>query len=523
MPQLSEDTKNLIKRYSKPSKEKEEPTVEVDEIAVRVASFYEKIRGVIDWKGEQFLKRGAIGRALKRKIFSQINISDGKFSKDHISAEKLIIELIRSGHFKNGTIGESKIDEVQKAIDKYIYIIKNYPSGNGSRLNFYKWLSSIAVCEIEEILSPAQKNRALIFYMYKHMKEMIEIEEEVKEKDKLIYIAVQQALFDLDEQIITYHLLKHEYNNWRKLKGEELKKVAQEIPKTKERIDGYFNHPFLKKIYQICKVYNTPFLVLGDMLEESASKKLLESPEKVETRIKKHYQIRVKEMKGKLSRIAAYTTISIFLTNVFALLALEIPFAKYVMGNFSYLAIAIDVLVPTFLMALLVVTIKPPPKRNEKKVVLETMKVLYEGKKESIKIKKAKKRKFNFIISIIYSLFFILSVGGIVWLLQKIDFPPLSYFIFIIFLSLIAFAGVKIRERAKELHMIETKEGFVSFFIDLFAIPVIQLGRWLALRWERYNVVSIFFNAFVDMPFMLFVEFLDQWRSFLKEKKEEMY
>lgn len=521
MPQISPETKSLIKKYSKTSTEKEETTVKVDEIAVRVASFYEKIRGVIDWQGEQFLKRGAIGRVLKRKIFSQINISDGKFSKDHISAEKLIVELIRSGHFKNETIGESKIEEVQKVIDKHIYIIKSYPAKNGSRLNFYKWLSSIAVCEIEEILSPAEKNRALIHFMYQHMKDMIEIEEEVKEKDKLIYIAVQQALFDLDEQIITYHLLKQEYENWNNLQGEELEKVAKEIPKTKERMEGYFKHPFLKKIYQACKVYNTPFLIIGDMLEEGVSN--IEDPEAVESKIKKHYEKRVKAMRGKLSRIATYTTISIFMTNIVALLAVEIPFAKYVMGSFSYTAIAVDVLVPTLLMTLLVVTIELPPKRNEKKVILETMKVIYEGKKDVFKIKKTKKRKFNFIMSSIYSLFFLFSVGVIVWLLQKIDFPPLSYFIFIIFLSLIAFAGVKIRERAKELHMIESKEGFVSFFIDLFAIPIIQLGRWLSLRWERYNVVSIFFNAFIDMPFMLFVEFLEQWRGFIKEKKEELY
>ncbi len=535
MPEISLYTKKLLKRYRLShkalAKKEGEPTIHVDEIAMRVASFYEKIRGVIDWKGEHLLKRGAIGRMLKRKIFSQINLSDGTFTKDSIQAEPLVIELIRSGNFPNDSIYESKIGEVQKAIDKYVYIIKNHQSPeNISRLSFYQWLSSIAACEIEEILSSSIKERALISYMYKSLKEVIEMEEDIGEEEKniLIYIAVQQALFDLDSQIIGYHLLKYKYDEWKNLEGSSLEEVTRDIHKTKNQINEYLNHPSLKKIYQVCKVYNTPYLIIGDILEDDPkkAKNIIENPEEVELNVKKHYRGRVKMMKSRLSRAAVYATISIFLTNVFALLAVEIPFTTYVMGQFSPTAIAIDIFVPTLLMAVLVMTIKSPPEENEKKVIMETMRVIYENDKKTIfKIKKPKKKKFifQFIINLIYLLSFCLSVGGIVWLLQKISFPPLSYFIFIIFLSLIAFAGVKIRERGKELHMVESKEGFSSIIIDLFALPVIQMGKWFTVRWEKYNVISVFFSALIDMPFMVFVEFIDQWRNFLKEKKEEIY
>ncbi len=535
MPEVSSYTKRVLEKYLISSKmlsrKKDEPTIHVDEIAMRVASFYEKIRGVIDWKGEHLLKRGAIGRMLKRKIFSQINLNDGKFTKDSIQAEPLIIELIRSGHFPNDKINESKIEEVQKAIDKYVFIIKNHqPSESTSRLSFYQWLSSIAACEIEEILSFSIKERALISYMYRSMKETIEMEEKIDEKDKniLIYIAVQQALFDLDSQIIGYHLLKYKYKEWKNLSEEELEEVTNNIHSTKEQINSYLNHPSLKKIYQVCKIYNTPYLLIGDMLEEDPkkAKKIIQNPEEVESSIKKHYKERVKMMKSRLSRAAIYATISIFLTNVFALLAVEIPFTTYVMGQFSPTAIAIDIFVPTLLMAVLVMTIQSPPEKNEKKVVMETMKVIYKtDNKQSFNIKKPKEKKFifQFVINFLYLLSFCLSVGGIIYLLQKINFPPLSYFIFIIFLSLIAFAGMKIRERGKELHMIESKDGFSSIIVDLFALPVIQMGKWFTIRWEKYNIISVFFSALIDMPFMVFVEFVDQWRNFLKEKKEEIY
>jgi len=53
--------KNLIKKYQECEKsvksKTEEPTIHVDEVTLRVASFYEKIRGIIDWKEEHLLKR----------------------------------------------------------------------------------------------------------------------------------------------------------------------------------------------------------------------------------------------------------------------------------------------------------------------------------------------------------------------------------------------------------------------------------------------------------------------------------
>jgi hypothetical protein len=60
-------------------------------------------------------------------------------------------------------------------------------------------------------------------------------------------------------------------------------------------------------------------------------------------------------------------------------------------------------------------------------------------------------------------------------------------------------------------------------FIDLFSLPVIRVGRWLSAQWARYNIVVVLVNFLIDMPFQRFVEFLEQWRAFLREKKEEIH
>jgi len=73
MPELSQKTKRLISDYrfwyetKRPGEEV--PTIHVDEVASKVASFYEKIRGVIDYRGEHLLRKTAIERKLKRSYF----------------------------------------------------------------------------------------------------------------------------------------------------------------------------------------------------------------------------------------------------------------------------------------------------------------------------------------------------------------------------------------------------------------------------------------------------------------------
>ena len=154
------------------------------------------------------------------------------------------------------------------------------------------------------------------------------------------------------------------------------------------------------------------------------------------------------------------------------------------------------------------------------------MKIVYKREKKDVyKIKTFRKNKivFSTIINIFYSAGFFAILALIIWSLSKVNFPPLSYVIFIIFLSLIAFAGAKIRSRSKELQVEEEKENIFHLIFDPFAVPIIQLGKWFTLKWKRYNIIAVFFSALIDMPFTVFVEFIEQWRYFLKEKKEKIH
>ena len=227
-----------------------------------------------------------------------------------------------------------------------------------------------------------------------------------------------------------------------------------------------------------------------------------------------------------MGRAAFYSTLSIFLTKILTAFAIEVPFDKYVTGQFDYLTIGMSVLIPPLLMIFLIASIRPPSKQNAEMVVLEVMKIAYERERKDIyEVRSRRKRGFvlNSIMTLLYLASFVASFGFLAWGLRRFGFSVLSIIIFLIFISLISFAGAKIRQRAKELVVEREKDSSLFILFDLFSIPIIRVGRWLSGQWVKYNAIALLFNSLLDMPFQIFVEFLEHWRSFLKEKKEEVH
>lgn len=528
MKEISQSTQKLIQRYQawhqSIQRKENVPTIHVDEVASKVAAFYEKIRGVVDWREEHLLRRAAIERILKRRLLLEQN------SKD--SATPFVYELIRGGYFPNDQIEEIKIKEVQNSIDKYIFILNNTSQSSSEKLKIelYDWLLSLAACEVEEILDPLRRERALIEYMEESMKEKILFPTEIIESDKdiQISIAVQKALFKLDKPIISYHLFKKYYPNWLGLTSPTLDEVTKNIYLIWKKIEKDLKHPLIEKIYRICERYDTPYLILGDILsgDPFKSREKIETPEVFENLIREAYSKRLKQIRSRAGRAALYSTISIFISKMLVALLIEVPFDKYITGDFSYQTLGLNILIPPSLMFFLVLTIPNPRKSNLEKVVIETMKITFTAEKKDVyPIRSLKKRSvfLNFLITLFYLATFVVSFGLIWWGLEKLNFGILSRIIFIIFFSLICFAGVKVRERSKELIVEEGKEGFLSFLLDSFSLPFIRMGKWLSNQWARYNIIMVFLTFLIDMPFQIFVEFLEQWRRFIKEKKEEIH
>ncbi|MDP2736087.1 MAG: hypothetical protein Q8P12_07885 [bacterium] len=527
--ELAPDSKKLVAEYLRWQQSIQPAegvaTLSVDEVAAKVASFYEKIRGVVDWREEHLLRKTAIERILKRRLL--LGSVEG-------FAEPFLQELVRGGHFPNEQIPVTKIGEIQRIVEKYSYLLEHSPQEGAEKVlaELKMWVLGIAAAEIEETLAPPIKERALFEFMLGDMLGRVRVRQEnglTEEEIRLqLSVAVQRALFKLDEATITYHLLEQRYQDWDAPQSSTLELLAPRLPKIKARFFDIIRHPTGERFYQLMEKYDAPYLIIGDVLGENPEKfgELAEDRAGMEAAIEQAYKTRLGKLKGRMQRAAVYSTISVFLTKVLVAFAIEIPFDRYVTGEFNVLAMWTSVLVPPVLMLLLVLSTRTTSAENFRRLMLEVMKIVYGTKKEDIlELSLARKRRpfMEGFLNVLYLSSFLLSFGALSWFLRSLEFSVFSIVIFLFFVSLVAFAGTKIRQRGRELLLGEEKQGFLYTLFDLFSLPVIHTGRWLSRQVARYNILVVFFNFLIEIPFQVFVEFLEHWRSFLREKREEVH
>lgn len=558
--ELNELTNEFLLDYVQGILYQQKPVVspiESDEFAAKLAKVYEKIRRIVDWKEENLIRRTAIERILKRTLLSEISgLGQSSLDSEKITGP-LVLEMVRSGYFSNKQISKNKIPLAKQSLAKYIYIINNSPfSGKGyvtdikpdadqdeqkkrkanlkEKVNFFNWILEIAACEIEEILEPSFKENALINFMTFSVKNSLKVLPQNKMTDEEIliqtYIAVHRSLFSLDSPIISYNLIKYRYPQWFENDPEFMKNFSENIEITREQINNDLDHQYGKEFFKICERQDAAFLILGDVMKE-----LEEDPELIESKLKDKKQLfktiasvydrRLATLKNRLYRSAIYSTLSIFVAGLASFIIFEGPVAKFVGEGFSWFALFVDLAVPSALMFILVITIQPPKKDNFSRVKEEILKIIIKSnEKDEFEINLVKKR--NWLLNFIFSFFSLM--GGVigayaVYLIFKVaGVPWTSIYVDVVNVAMVVFAAMVIRHKAQEL-TIQESGSVLTMIVDFFYLPLAKVGQWLSAKWKEYNIVSVFFTALVDAPFSVIVGLVEDWRSFLRDRRSEIH
>ena len=509
----------------------ETEVIVVDEVAAKVASFYERICGIVDWREEHVLRKTAIERVLKRRMLLEKGLLLGEDGSE--TAEQFLKELIRGGHFPNRKISMDRVEEVRVLLNKYIFILDKGPIQEAKEKNALKrWFMQMASYEVEITLDPHEKEIALILFMTEDLLLRVKLRDGVngsisEDETKLqIYVAVHRALFKMDDPVISYHLLERIYQDWHTPSEETLGNATSRIYEVRDLVNRMLSHPLGERFYRLAERYDTPYLILGDVISDNIGslEEIVDNPAKLDIKINEAYKARLGKLKGKIRRAAFYSTVSIFITKVLTVMAIEVPVDKYLEGSFNYTAMAVSALVPPILMVFLITTARITSKDNFEKVKEEVKNLVHGKEKTTYYVDPLRRRKLfaKTFFRLFYLTSFLLSFGLISWGLLRLSFGPFSIFVFLFFISLVAFAGTKIQQRGRELMVGETKSGFISGMLDFFFLPVIEVGRWTSGQLVRYNAVVFFFNFLIETPIHVFVARFEQWRTFLREKKEEI-
>lgn len=509
--------------------------IKVSELISKMAFYYEKIRNTVDYKEEHLLRKGAIERILKRQIVIEGAIQVRDLNSREISRH-LLIELIRGGYLPNNTLPESKIEEIDKVIRKYLklryFIFKKHGIGLNERGEYTNWIIAICSSDIEERLGRNEVDKAVVDYMYQILDSNVvfpDDEEYKNDKGIQIYAGIHRNFLKFDNDMLGFILFKYFRADWNDADDKLIEETANDIIHLRIAIDKQLNHPLGRQLYRVINRYTVFFKILTDVIRDDpvgVYDCFKKDPKAFPRQIKKMCNMRYTELARRKWRAAVRSIIYILITKSLFVVVLEYPVLRFLNESVNELSLAINISFPAVLMFLIMLFTKIPGSDNTAKIIEGVNEITFEeyAKNNFYKLKKPVKKRglMNAIFGIFYFITFIISFGVVVWFLDQINFNWISIIIFLFFLAFISFFSIRIRKNARELIVTEQQESILGLFSDFFYVPIIVVGKWLSERFSKLNVFVIVLDFIIEAPFKIFVEIAEDWTNYVKDRKDEV-
>ncbi len=506
--------------------------IKVNDVVAKAALFYEKIRNAIDYQEEHLIRKNAIYRILKRKlVYEKVVMENYLLEKYHSQnmTEQLLQELIRGGYLK-ASVPVKMITVVDAIIEKYNTLLNKARELDGKiSKKFFRYILEMTAVEIEDSLISHSKEKALINFMFANVKAKFTLLSDLPEKeaDLQLYLACHRSLFKWDEAMLRYLLLTLYYPGWKSDDPEVLQKIAGNMNAIFNGIDKQIFSIWQRKLVKVMQKKVIIYMILSDIIESNGKKavELFRDEALLEVETKKAITKRMDIVKAKLRRGVVRSIIYVFFTKMLLALAIEFPLDWYLAGEVNYFSAGINILFPPVIMFFVAIMIRMPKKENTQKIIEEIKNISKgngEGKPTKVVSPNTGSRIVKFFFNLIYVSSFVFSLSMIFWVLFGLGFNVFSALIFVLFLTLVSFFGIRIRIPVQELMAVDKKDNFIGALLDFFTLPFVSMGRWMSTKFSRVNVLAMFLDLIIEAPYKLLVEIFEDMLGFFKEKKEDV-
>ncbi|MBU1132425.1 hypothetical protein KKC32_04240 [Patescibacteria group bacterium] len=507
--------------------------IKVNTVISKAAYIYENVRTAIDYNEEHLIRKNAIYRILKRKLVLEKMILENylldKFHQDEI-ARQLLQELIRGRYLENN-VPVKLVGKVDGILSKYSKLLKEVKEKQGRvDHDLFNFLLEMQAVEIESAVIPQKKEKAAIRAMFSVMNPrvtFVNVQVDEKEKEMQVYLGVHRALYKWDDAMIHHLLLNLYYPAWKNADENLIAKIASKINKVKAEIEKQTNHPWRKNILKLLQKQAIVFWIMQDVIEANPEKahEIFSDKETLTAEVQKACEKRYKQASVKLRRGVVRSIVYVFFTKMILALAIEFPADIYLSGAINYVTAVTNILFPPVLMFLVAILIRLPRKENTEMIVKTINEITFDKKIErEFKLKDTRKqgKAMRFVFNSIYGLTFIFSLMVLFSFLHRLGFNVFSSLIFILFLTLVSFFGIRIRRPIKDLMVIDTRDSLIGIIVDFFALPFVSMGRIMSEKFSKLNVIAFFMDIIIEAPFKLLIELVEDLFSFLREKKEDV-
>jgi hypothetical protein len=307
--------------------------------------------------------------------------------------------------------------------------------------------------------------------------------------------------------------------------------MGQNFPAIRDQIEGQIMHPAGELLQRLMKKYAIIFWTFEDLITEYGpeARERLSEVDVMRADTAAVFDKRRRGAQGKIFRSVVRSIIYVFITKMIIALILELPADRLLAagGPVNYTPLFINLIVPPLILLFIGITNRVPGKKNMEALQVSMEGLLYRADERNAVVKPRKPIRRSGLLTWLYRTFYTLTAlivfGMLIVGLITLNFTPFSIFIFLLFLTIVSFFGIRVRLYAKELLVVDQHENAFSVLFDFFTVPVLQAGRWIAMRAPKINVLIFFFDVIIEAPFKAFLEAMEGFFGFLREKREEIY
>lgn len=503
------------------------PTIEVHDTVSNVAWAYERLRNAIDYQDEHLLRKNAIERILKRRLVAGV-------TAEHV-AEPVILELIRGRYLPNSTLPATVMNDAAAIINAYVHLWSQVPTqrSHEASAKLFEFFIGLLSVQLNELFAPTTREDGLVDLLFRVTHRDIAFADELstEEKDTQVFVAVHRVLLKSDPNIIRYKLFLRLHPEWANPSVDDIAAIGKNFAAIRTEIDRLLYHRVGGLLQRLLKKYAIIFLVLDDVVRANGETALerMTHPTLLATDVEKAYLARKKTVQRRIGRSILRSIIYVFLTKMLLTLIVEVPLNRFFNfeDSLTSLPLLINIIFPPLLLAFIGVSIHVPGKKNIDAIIQKVQNLVYRGDDRNALIKPRKPIRrntvFTFLYRLMYFIVFLGVFGGISLGLTRLEFSPVDSFIFLLFLSIVSFFGIRVRLLGAELLVVDQRENLFTVLFDFITVPILQVGRWIALRAPKINVMIFFLDVIIEAPFKATLEAIEGFFGFLKEKREEIY
>lgn len=499
------------------------PPFFLSQVSDHAGVIYEKLRGAVDNKEEHFLRRHAIRRIARRAMW---------FSEDPESITTLLLrELYRGGYLPASSVSREAEDRATETIKGFLSLSASVGAhvDMAEFLRLRSTLLDIVAGAIEDDLYPTYNEEALARTLAHVTALSLDAPHYYglppDAKQTLIYLAAWRALFGADNALLVFKLWLLRYPEWEEASEEEMNEFGKAFAPFVTESAVLLGHSFAKRLIPRMHNNSVAMTVVYELIKRYGFSvgATMNNREEFHARIREVIVAIYRSDIARASRRASRAVLYIFTTKVLLALLTESLFVSFWHGTLNYAAIAINVIFHPLLLFLLTSWIVAPPKKNTERLITLIDTIIYGGELPATSVKPSSSGIMNDIVLAAYIVTLSAMLVSLAWRLDDFGFHVIDIVFFIVFLALVLYFGFRIRHAARRMELEGGREGFFQSLIELAALPIVSVGRWLVTKFERLNIIAIFLDFFVEVPLKLLFHFFDSFSTVLHEKKEEMY